>query len=77
MRAQELVHLHGLLFEVRRYLERKGYVPPTAFARYDANGVLPNHIHRGKVAHQRAIALLLESFAGGIDAHGTERPQVF
>lgn len=77
MRAQELVHLHGLLFEVRRYLEREDQVPPTAFVRYDANGVLPTHIHRGKEAHQRAIVLLLEGFATGIEADGSERPQVY
>ena len=77
MRAQELIHFHGLLFEIRRYLEREGEVSPDAFTRYDANGVRPNHIHRGKAAHERAIALLLDGFANGLETYGPEQPPVF
>ena len=74
MNAQELVHLHGLLSEARLYLEAEEFVPPDAFVRYDANGVRPNHIHRGKEVHERAIGLLLAGFARSTEARTPERP---
>ena len=74
MNSQELVHLHGLLYEVRLYLEGKECISPAAFVRYDVNGVRPNHIHRGKEAHERAIELLLAGFARSTEARRPERP---
>ena len=68
MKSQELIHIHRLLFEVRRYLEHEGAVSADAFAAYDAQPIRPNHFHRGKESHMGAIELLLE----GLDA----QPQV-
>lgn len=64
MKSQELINIHRLLFEVRRYLEREGAVSADAFAAYDAQPIRPTHFHRGKGAHMGAIELLLE----GLDA---------
>ena len=37
-------------------------VPSGAFAEYDAHGVRPHHVHRGKKAHREAIDRLLRGF---------------
>lgn len=62
MKRQELIHTHALLFEVRIYLHRKERPPSDAFAAYDRQMIRPHHIHHGKEAHRRAIALLLNGF---------------
>lgn len=63
MRKQELIHIHGLLVEVRRYFDDRDEIPADAFDAYDTYGVTPTALHRHKDAHKEAIEHLLE----GID----------
>ncbi|MFA9415028.1 UPF0058 family protein [Natrinema sp. HArc-T2] len=58
MNAQELVHVHALLFELRIHFERDGDVPADAFDAYETQPVRPTHIHRPKHEHEHAIDLL-------------------
>ncbi|WP_226040043.1 UPF0058 family protein [Natrinema sp. DC36] len=69
MRQQELIHLHALLLEIRRYLEREETLPAGAFAAYDAQSVRPTHIHCGKDAHKKAIAHLLGDLIYSVQSH--------
>lgn len=71
MNAQELVHLHALLLEVRVFLERDGAVPAGAFDAYEAQPVRPTHIHRSKTAHEHAIGLLLDGLGQSVRTHPT------
>ncbi|RZV08510.1 hypothetical protein BDK88_2580 [Natrinema hispanicum] len=67
--AQELVHLHALLFELRAALEREGMVADDAFDAYEAQPVRPQHIHRSKEAHETAIGLLLDGLGQSVRIH--------
>ncbi|PCR92711.1 UPF0058 family protein [Natrinema ejinorense] len=69
MKSQEHIHLHALLFEVRRELEQEGAVPPGAFDTYDEQPVRPTHIHKGKEAHKSGIKLLLKGIRRSIQKH--------
>ncbi|MDJ1431214.1 UPF0058 family protein [Halostagnicola sp. A-GB9-2] len=69
MKIQELIHLHALLLEIRKYLEREGNVPYGAFDSYDTQPIRPSHIHRQKDAHKNAINLLLDGFEQFVQTH--------
>lgn len=59
MRKHELVYLHALCVEIRRYLEAHGEVPAGAFAAYDAFGISPVMVNRPKADHEAALWRLL------------------
>jgi hypothetical protein len=61
MKKQELIHLHGLLAEVRYKYEQKSgaEVEPEE---YDGLGCRPTSIHKSKTDHKKAVFAL----AGGI-----------
>ena len=54
MKKQELIHLHGLLSEVREEFEESGSADPD-LSEYREFGVQPTSIHRSKTAHKRAV----------------------
>lgn len=62
MRKQEIVHLHGLFLEIRRFLvdHEEVVLPDGAFDRYDALEIAPSAINRRKGAHEVAVEQLLE-----------------
>lgn len=62
MRKQELVHLHGLLVEIRRHFVEQDeiQIPADAFEAYDEYGVGPTAIPERKDAHKAAVHHLLE-----------------
>lgn len=62
MRKQELVHLHGLFVEIRRYLAAQDeiQIPTDAFDAYDESGIGPTAIAERKHAHQAAVDQLLD-----------------
>ncbi len=51
---EELVHLHMLLFQIKKAFEFAG-VENEFFARYDSMGILPIQIFRQKDEHREAI----------------------
>ncbi|WP_458210664.1 UPF0058 family protein [Haladaptatus sp. NG-SE-30] len=60
MKKQELIHLHGLLAEVRNRYERRSSDPVNC-ADYEATGVRPTSIHRSKTDHRDAVFKLAGS----------------
>lgn len=59
MKKQELIHLHGLLSEVRAQFEAWDECEGTSEA-YREIGVQPTSIHRSKTDHKRAVFALVE-----------------
>jgi hypothetical protein len=69
MRKQELVQLHALCSQVRRYVERRYDLPEGAFDRYDRADVLPMAIHRKKEVHEDALDRLLSDLRAALATH--------
>ncbi|AEN04515.1 UPF0058 family protein [Halolamina sp.] len=59
MKKQELIHLHGLLAEVRGAYDDSEELD---CSKYEAFGVQPTSIHRSKTDHKTAVFKL----AGGL-----------
>lgn len=59
MKKQELIHLHGLLSEVRTQFEYWGECDGTS-TEYRELGVQPTSIHRSKTDHKHAVFALVE-----------------
>jgi len=66
MRKQELVHLHGLLAEVRRYCEREDGRSIDR-SEYESLGTDETSIHRGKDQHRLAVSSLAEAITEALD----------
>ena len=71
MHKDELIQLHTLLCQVRNVLERAGVGAAAGpFKDYESYGVAPQHIHKSKLQHKRAVFLLGKELAeaiGGVD----------
>jgi hypothetical protein len=61
MRKRELVYVHGLLAEVRSYIEESA--DGSLDTSYDEMEVTPASIHLGKAAHERAVFALAGDLA--------------
>lgn len=66
MHKDELIQLHTLLCQVRNVFERAGMGITEAFKDYESYGVAPQHIHKSKQQHKRAVFLLGKDLAGAI-----------
>ena len=72
MKKQELIHIHGLLAEVRNQYEiRNGR--SIDCSEYERTGVNPTSIHHSKTAHQEAIFALID---GITDTMAPEKEQL-
>ncbi|WEL21169.1 UPF0058 family protein [Halorhabdus sp. BNX81] len=60
MRKQELVHLHGLLAEVRRYCEQDGH-RQIDLSKYESLDTDEASIHQGRDQHRSAVFALAEA----------------
>jgi hypothetical protein len=71
MKKQELIHLHGLLAQVRDHYEetRDAAVDHET---YDELGVRPTSIHKSKTDHKEAVFALADGITGELTE--TERP---
>ncbi|MEM2924264.1 MAG: UPF0058 family protein [Methanocellales archaeon] len=56
MHKEELIHLHSLLVQIKRYFEQNGIGGD--FSEYNALHISPLHIHRSKAEHKHAIFVL-------------------
>ncbi len=56
MKKEELVHLHLLLAQLKKYCEIEGV--NCDFARYNELGITPFQVHRSKDDHKQAVFIL-------------------
>jgi hypothetical protein len=56
MKKEELVHLHMLLFQLKKYCEEKGL--GCDFTKYDELKITPFQVHKSKDEHKKAIFVL-------------------
>ncbi|MDF2954644.1 UPF0058 family protein [Candidatus Alkanophaga liquidiphilum] len=64
MKKEELIHLHLLLAQIKKYFEENGL--DNGFTQYKELGISPFHIHRSKSDHKRAIFTLGNELASMI-----------
>lgn len=72
MHKEELIHLHTLLVQVKRFLENTGHC--NNFQRYQSLHISPVHIHRSKAEHKKAIFVLGNELASIISDDGLSGP---
>jgi len=67
MKKQELIHLHGLLAQVRDYYEATAdeEVGTDAYAEV---GVQPTSIHKSKTEHKEAVFALADDVTDALDS---------
>ncbi len=63
MHKDELLQLHSLLCQMKRYFEDCG-LPMGEFREYEDLQVSPQHIHKSKTDHKQAVFLLGKGLAG-------------
>jgi hypothetical protein len=63
MKKQELIHLHGLLAEVRNHYEERAETE-IGHERYTELGVRPTSIHKSKTDHKDAVFALADGITG-------------
>ena len=72
MKKQELIHLHGLLAEVRDQCEAWEN-ESFDLDDYRELGVRPTSIHKSKTDHKTAVFELVKGITGGMEAPEPER----
>ena len=63
MHKDELLQLHSLLCQMKRYFEDSGLPLVGEFKEYDGLSVSPQHIHKSKTDHKRAVFYLGKGLA--------------
>jgi hypothetical protein len=63
MHKDELLQLHSLLCQMKRYFQESGLPVDGEFREYDGLAVSPQHIHKSKTDHKRAVFLLGKGLA--------------
>lgn len=58
MHKDELLQLHSLLCQMKRYFEDSGLPLNGEFHEYDGLNCSPQHIHKSKTDHKRAVFYL-------------------
>ncbi|MCW7071842.1 metal-binding protein [ANME-1 cluster archaeon ex4572_4] len=56
MKKEEVVHLHLLLAQLKKYCEENG--GNGEFVKYNKLGITPFQVHRSKAEHKQAIFVL-------------------
>jgi hypothetical protein len=72
MKKQELIHLHGLLSEVRDQYE-SWQDEDLDLDEYRSLGVRPTSIHKSKTEHKEAVFELASGITSGMPESETER----
>ncbi|QZX99443.1 UPF0058 family protein [Halobaculum rubrum] len=70
MKKQELIHLHGLLSEVRSEYDEWG--TDIDLTEYKELGVKPTSIHRSKTDHKAAVFKLASGITSSAEEETTE-----
>ena len=63
MHKDELLQLHSLLCQMKRYFEDSGLPVNGEFVEYDGLNCSPQHIHKSKTDHKRAVFYLGKGLA--------------
>ena len=63
MHKDELLQLHSLLSQMKRYFEDSGLPLVGEFGEYDNLNCSPQHIHKSKTDHKRAVFYLGKGLA--------------
>lgn len=63
MHKDELIQLHTLLCQMKSHFEEQGYELGDRFVEYEHFGVAPQHIHKSKMQHKKAVFLLGKELA--------------
>ncbi len=58
MHKDELLQLHSLLSQMKRFFEESGIEAKEEFQEYEDLRVSPQHIHKSKTDHKRAVFML-------------------
>ncbi len=58
MHKDELLQLHSLLCQMKRFFVESGIDANEVFAEYEDLQVSPQHIHKSKTDHKRAVFML-------------------
>lgn len=75
MHKDELIQLHTLLRQMKNYFEGTGTETAARFEEYDTFGVAPQHIHKSKTQHKKAVFLLGKELAELVMDHEVVGPQ--
>lgn len=67
MKKQELIHVHGLIAEIRNRYEVQNN-RPIDLSEYEKIGVKPTSIHHSKTAHKDAIFALIDGLTDTMKA---------
>ena len=72
MKKQELIHLHGLLSEVRTRFEAQEPIPHMITTGYDEQNTRPTSIHHSKTDHREAVLELANELTTNMTSEETE-----
>ena len=75
MHKDELIQLHTLLCQMKKYFEAVGEETAARFVEYDRFGVAPQHIHKSKMQHKKAVFLLSKQLADLVMQEVPKGPQ--
>jgi len=73
MKKQELIHLHGLLAEVRTQCE--AWEDNVDLTEYESLGIKPTSIHKSKTDHKEAVFELAKGITSSMDEATTEESE--
>jgi len=59
MQKEEIIQLHTLFAKIKDDIEKEHPESKDIFKEYDQFGVFPNHLHRSKSEHKRALSILM------------------
>jgi hypothetical protein len=69
MRKEELVHIHMLLVQFKKYCEETSLI--CDLRKYDELRISPFEVHRSKEEHKRAIIILCTELVASLNASAT------
>ena len=72
MKKQELIHLHGLLAEVRTQCE--AWEDNVDLTEYESLGIKPTSIHKSKTDHKAAVFELAKGITSWMEDEQTQQP---
>jgi len=73
MKKQELIHLHGLLAEVRTQCEM--WEGEFDLTEYESHGIEPTSIHKSKTDHKEAVFALTNCIATEMEDTESKGPE--
>jgi len=68
MQKQEIIQFHTLFAQIKEELERL-FPDEEMFKEYMAFGVFPQHVHKSKKEHEKAVFILGEEIARAFSSH--------